>query len=121
MSNFFDAPKLSGLPDKDTRDNAPLKDDALVSAMRSTWNNLAVSSTCIKPVQEGKITTPQLTHCEKFRNAAHRVGFNVLSQWQVYISECERKLEHEFDREILTNKFLIWMGNRAVEFGRSGV
>ena len=121
IMGFFDMPALPVPPEGGGQTAAPLTDDALVSAMRLAWNNLAASSPWVKPKTEDKISSHQKTHCGKHRDAAGRLGLGVLSQWDIYLSENERRLQREFDAEIMSSGFAVWMANRAVDLNRSGV
>jgi len=117
--DFFVKPGLSGLPPKDDRPKVLLEGDALVAAMCSVWNNLAASSAHIEPKRDPKITTAHKTLCERHQKAAARLGFNALSQWEVYISENERRLDRVFDRELATERFAHWMAEKAINLNRS--
>ena len=119
--DFFKRQELSGLPPKDEREKVALDADGLVSAFCSTWNNLAVSSSRLEPIESLKITTARKTLCENHRKAANRLGLNVLSQWEIYLSEEERNIDRLFDREIMLSRFDNWMATRLINLSRSTV
>ena len=121
MKDFFTTPELIDVPNEDERGKVSLEGDALVAVLRSMWNNLAVSSPHIEPIRDQKISTHQRTSCEKLQAAASRLRLSVASQWEMYLSECERRLERKFDSEIMCNKFATWMADRAVTLNRSPV